>query len=121
MMLPSAFWLLPSAICLLRSCLLRFAVVADRFNGTASEGLFAGGRFIRSFGLFVNKGVTVLVRSPETLRRRIATNIAIDTRRIDIVGAGFVFFNFVVSVWQKMSYVAMVNRFRLLRTWYFEL
>ena len=118
MMLPSAYPVrpLPTAV-----HLLRFAVVADRFDGTAGEGLFAGGCFFGSVGLFVNKGVTVLVRSPETFRRCIATNIAIDTRRIDIVGAGFVFFNFVVSVWQKMSYVAMVNRCRLLRTLSFEL
>ena len=96
---------LPSASAV---CLLFFAVVADRFDGTAGEGFFAGGRFFRGFRLFVNKGVTVRVRSAETVRRRIATNIAIDTRRIDIVGAGFVFFNFVVSVWQsRCSYVGM--------------
>jgi hypothetical protein len=82
-------------------CLLFFAIIADGFDGTAGEGFFTGCRFFRGLRLFVNEGITVLVRSPETLRRRVATNIAIYTRRVDVVGAGFIFFNFVVSIWKS--------------------
>lgn len=76
------------------------AIIADGFYRTTGKGFFASGDFFRSFRLLVNEGVTVLVRSSKALGSRIATNIAVDTRRVYIVDAGDVFFNFVVLIWQ---------------------
>ena len=80
--------------------LLVLAIIADGLYGTTSEGFFASGDFFRSFWLLVNEGITVLIRSPKAIGGCIATNIAVDARRVYIVDAGNILFNFVVLVWQ---------------------
>jgi hypothetical protein len=89
---------------------LRLAIIADGLYGTTSEGFFAGGDFFRGFWLLVDEGITVLIRSPKALGGCIATNITVDARRVDIVDAGNILFNFVVSI-RQLIFPATVVRF----------
>jgi hypothetical protein len=79
------------------------AIIADGLYRTTSEGFFASGDFFRGFWLLVDEGITVLVRSSKAVGGCIATNIAVDTRRVYIVDAGNILFNFVVLIWQNVG------------------
>jgi hypothetical protein len=91
------FWTLDLALLWLLRVL---TIIADGFYGTTSEGFFAGGLFFWGLRLFVDKRITIFVGSPKTLGRRVATDIAVDTRGVDIISAGNILFNFVVWIWQ---------------------
>ena len=86
--------------------LLIFTITANSFYWTTSEGFIAGGFFFRCFRLFENKGVVVFIAARKTLGCRIATNIAINTRRVYIISSSNILFNFVFSVWQLNRPVA---------------
>ena len=92
---------------------LRFTIIADGFHRTTSESLFAGGLFLRSLRLFENERITILVRAAEAFRGGVATDVAIDTRGVDVITAGYVFFNFVVSIWQGFGLGVFVLGFGL--------
>ena len=77
---------------------LLLAIISDRFDWTAGHCFFTQGLFFFRLWLLEHKGVVVLVRAHEILRRRIATDITVDTRRVDVIGAGNIFFYAVVSI-----------------------
>lgn len=79
------------------------SIVAYGFHGTKEQSFFTGcALFIRQ-RLFVNKRIIVGVGAAEVLRRCIATHIAVDARRIDVVSAGHIFRHTIVSLRQAFS------------------
>ena len=60
------------------------SVVADRFDRTAGHCFFTHRLLFRIFRLLVDEGIIVLVAPREVLRRRVAANVAIDTRRVHV-------------------------------------
>lgn len=76
------------------------AVVSDRFYRTTKQCFFTRGALFLGERLFVDKRIAVSVGAAETFWRRVATYVAVDTRRIDIVSAGHVFLHTFVSIRQ---------------------
>jgi len=77
---------------------LKSAVVAYGLNRTAAHRFITQHPFLFTLRLLVNKRVAVLVRAHEVVRRGVATHIAIDARRIHIIGSAHVLFYFVVLI-----------------------
>jgi hypothetical protein len=61
------------------------AIITDSFYGAAREGFLARHLFFLVLWLLKNKGITILIRTHEVFWSRISANIAVDTRRVDIV------------------------------------
>ena len=74
------------------------AIISDRFHRATGKSFRASRELGFIFRLLGNVGIGVLERAGEVVGSGIATDVAIDTSRIDIARAGSVFFNFVVSV-----------------------
>jgi hypothetical protein len=66
-------------------------IIANRFDRTAAECFFTCGAFCFVFRLFADVRVPVLEITREVIRRRIATDVAVDAGRIDVERAGSVF------------------------------
>ena len=77
---------------------LNSAIIPDRLNRTAAHRLITQRPLLLSLRLLVHKRVAVLVRAHEVLRRGVATDIAIDARRIHVIGSAHVLFYFVVLI-----------------------
>jgi hypothetical protein len=77
---------------------LIFTIVPDCLNRTAENGFFTLAAFFFSFRLFINKRVVIFVATLEIPGRGIATNITINTGRVNVVSARDILFYFFVSV-----------------------
>jgi hypothetical protein len=80
---------------------LLLTIISDRFHWTACHCFFAQSLFFFRLRLLEHKRVVVLVGANEIRRRRIATNIAVDTGRVYVIFAGNIFFYAIVSVRHK--------------------
>jgi hypothetical protein len=78
------------------------AIVSDSFNRTTEQRFFTGSKLFFRQRLLVNKRITVGVRAAKVLRRGIAADVAVDTRRIDVVSAEHIFFHAFVSIGQLL-------------------
>jgi len=78
------------------------AIIPNSLNRTTQHRFFTRSEFFLRERLFVNKRITIGVGAAKVFRRRIATHIAVDARRIDVVGAGQVFFHAIVSIRQSL-------------------
>src|SRR6266850_2945312 len=87
---------------LLLSIVSNRPIIANSLNRTAKRGFFARYFLFLSQRLLVDKRIVVDVGAAEIFRRRIATHIAIDARRIDVVSAGHVFLHTIVSIRQTL-------------------
>ena len=74
------------------------AVVPDRLNGTTCQRLFAKHPLFLGLRLLVDKRVIVLIATHEVIRRRVAANVAVNARRINVVATEDVLFYFVVFI-----------------------
>ena len=74
------------------------SIIADRLNRTAAHRLITQRLLLFRLRLLVNKRVVVLVTAHEILRRGVAADVAVDARRIHVIGSAHVFFHFVVLV-----------------------
>ena len=83
-----------------RNTSLRLPIIADSFHWTTEQRFLTGGFLFLGERLFVDKRITIVIAPHKIVRRRIAANIAVDARGIDVVGAGGVFFHTLVSVRQ---------------------
>lgn len=82
------------------SCWERLSVVADRFDGTAGHCFFTHCQLFGVLRLLVDERIVVLVAAREVFRRRVAANVAVDTRRVHVKRTANVLFNFVVPIRQ---------------------
>jgi hypothetical protein len=80
---------------------LLLTIISDRFHWTACHCFFAQSLFFFRLRLLEHKRVVVLVGAHEIRRRRIATNIAVDTGRVYVIFAGNIFFYAIVSISQN--------------------
>ena len=77
---------------------LKLSVVAYRLNWTTSQRLFTLRPLFLSLWLFVDKRIIILIAAREVLRRGVATDIAIDARRVHVKRTADVLFHFVVLI-----------------------
>jgi hypothetical protein len=86
------------------------SIISYRFNRATSHRFLAGYEFDLIFGLFADKGISVLERAGEVLWSSLAADITVDAGRINIESAGCVFLNFVVWVWHESAdYAGLVE------------
>lgn len=78
--------------------LLLSSIIPNRLNRATAHRLITQRLFFLSLWLLVNKRVVVLITAHEILGRGIAADIAVDARRIHVIGSAHVLFYFVVLV-----------------------
>jgi hypothetical protein len=79
------------------------SVVSDGFDGAALFGFFAARFFFRGLGLLVNIRITPVLVPFEIIRRRFATQVAIDALIVYVILAGGIFRIFICDVCHKVS------------------
>jgi hypothetical protein len=77
---------------------LLLTIISDRFHWTACHCFFAQSLFFFRLRLLEHKRVVVFVGAHEIYWGCIATDVTIDTRRVDVVCAGNIFFYAIVSI-----------------------
>lgn len=100
---------------------LLLAIISDCLNWTASHSFFTQRFLLFCLRLLEDKRVVVFVGTHEILRRRVAADITIDTRRVYVICAGNIFFYAIVSIRHKAEIRSQrseagqnsVSRFRL--------
>jgi hypothetical protein len=93
-----------------QSPIFSLTIISDCFHGTTSQGFFTRRLLFFSFRLFINKGITVLVGTSKIFGGRVAANVAVYARRIDIIGAWDILFYAVVAIRQiRMLLKEIVN------------
>ena len=80
--------------------LVLLGIVANGFDGATEKRFFTCRALFFRQRLFVHKRVTVLIRPFKVVRRRIATNIAIDAGRVYVIGSRDILFHAIVTVGQ---------------------
>jgi len=88
------------------------SVVSDGLDRATAHRLVTKRLFVIVLGLFENERIVVFVATREILRRRIATDVAIDARRVDVIRTTHVFFNFIVLVRHARFALGMRHLFR---------
>jgi hypothetical protein len=83
-----------------RNTSLRFPIVSDSFHRTTEQSFFASRFFFLGKRLFVDKRITFVIATHEVVRRCIAADVAVYAGRVDVVGAGAIFFYALVSIRQ---------------------
>ena len=73
-------------------------IVADRFDRTAGQRLFARVELGFIFGLLADVGVRLLERPSKVCWSSLSADVAIYTGRINVEGAGNIVLNFVVGI-----------------------
>ncbi|HYN24151.1 MAG TPA: hypothetical protein VES69_03805, partial [Pyrinomonadaceae bacterium] len=81
-----------------KSKILRFAVIPDCFYRATGKRFVTSCSLFVVFRLLVDKGITVLVRAHEIVRRGVAAHIAIYAGGVDIVSTSYIFFYAIVSI-----------------------
>ena len=74
------------------------SVVAYRLNRTTRQRLFTKRSLFVSLRLLVDKRIILLIAAPEVVGRGVATNVAIDARRVHVKRTADVLFHFVVLI-----------------------
>ena len=74
------------------------AVVAYCLNWTTCQRLFTKRPLFLGLGLLEHERIILLITSREVVRRRIATDIAIDARRVHVKRTADILFHFVVLI-----------------------
>jgi hypothetical protein len=74
------------------------SIIANRFDRTASQSILARRALGFIFGLLADIGIGVFERACEVVGSSFAADIAIDASRVDVEGAVYVLFDFVVWV-----------------------
>src|SRR3954453_452257 len=77
---------------------LKLSVVAYRLNWTTRQRLFTKRTLFLSLRLLVDKRIILLITPHEVIRRGVATNVAIDARRVHVKRTADVLFHFVVLI-----------------------
>ena len=77
---------------------LKLPVVAYRLNWTTRQRLFTKRPLFISLGLLIDERIIILIAAHEVVRRGVATNIAIDARRVHVKRTADVLFHFVVLI-----------------------
>ena len=77
---------------------LKLAVVAYRLNWTARQRLFTKRTLFISLRLLVDKRIILLIAPHEVVRGGVATDVAIDARRVHVKRTADVLFYFVVLI-----------------------
>lgn len=79
-------------------------VVTNRFDGATLFGLFAARLFFRRFRLFEHVGITAILVALKVIRRRFATEIAINALVVDVIFAGGILRVFICCVSHKIIF-----------------
>ena len=74
------------------------SVVAYRLNRTTRQRLFTKRTLFLSLRLLVHERIVLLITTPEIIRRGVATDIAIDARRVHVKRTADVLFYFVLLI-----------------------
>jgi hypothetical protein len=78
-----------------------FSIITDSLHRAACKSLLTRASFFVRLWLPENEGIIVLVRTGEVFRSGVAANIAIDTRRVNIVTARYILLHAIVSIRHK--------------------
>ena len=76
----------------------KLSVVAYRLNWATRQRLFTLRPLFLSLWLFVDKRIIIVIAAREVLRCGVATDIAIDARRVHVKRTADVLFHFVVLI-----------------------
>lgn len=82
---------------------LLLAIISDCLNWTASHRFVTQRFLLFCLRLLEDKRVVVFVGTHEILRRRVAADITIDTRRVYVICAGNIFFYAIASIRQVQT------------------
>jgi len=83
---------------------VRFSIISDSLHRTTEQSFLTGRPFFLGERLFMNKRIAVGVGAAEIFRRGVATHVAVDAGRIDVVSTRHVFLYAFVSIRQASSY-----------------
>ena len=74
------------------------SVVPDCLDRAAAHRLITERLLFLTLRLLENKRIAVLIRAREITRRRVAANVTIDARGVDVIRTANVLFDFIVFV-----------------------